>query len=67
MKMKNYIDLILFKRKDSIPPTHSHWMREDLKLEKIRHTIRGSFGTFYNIWQPFLTFFEGMEADNMAT
>ena len=61
--------LILFKWKDPIPPTHSHWIREvmcHLKLEKIRYTVRGSTETFYNIWQPFFTFVEGMEADNMT-
>lgn len=61
--------LILFKWKDPIPPTHSHWIREvmcHLKLEKIRYTVRGSTEKFYNIWQPFFTFVEGMEADNMT-
>lgn len=61
--------LILFKWKDPNPPTHHHWIREvmsHLKMEKIRHRVRGSTGTFYNIWQPFLTFVEGMEAGNMA-
>ncbi len=61
--------LILFKWKDPIPPIHSHWIREvmgHLKLEKIRHTIRGSIGTFYITWQPFLTFVKEMDAHNMT-
>lgn len=57
--------LILFKWKDPTPPTHTHWIRESmgqLKLEKIRHTIKGSTEKFYNIWQPFLTVIADMDA-----
>lgn len=60
--------LILFKWKDPIPPTYSHWIKEvmyHIKLEKIRYTVRGSTRKFFTIWQPFLTFFEDMESDSM--
>ena len=53
--------LILFKWKDSLPPTFSHWIKEImqyLKLEKIRYSLQGSVQRFYAIWQPFLTFVE---------
>lgn len=59
--------LILLTWKDSVPPLFNHWIREvmcHLRLEKIRYTIRGSTGTFYNIWQPFLSFVEDMDAEN---
>lgn len=45
--------------KDPIPLTHFNWIR-DLKLKKIRYTIRGS-----NFWQSFITFFEEIEASNV--
>uniref|UniRef100_A0AAR2M2X3 Reverse transcriptase zinc-binding domain-containing protein n=1 Tax=Pygocentrus nattereri TaxID=42514 RepID=A0AAR2M2X3_PYGNA len=62
--------LILFKWKDANPPTYNHWVREvlyHLKLEKIRYTLRGSTGKFFDIWQPFLSFVEDFEADSVLT
>lgn len=55
--------LILFKWKDPLPLRYGYWIINmyHLKLEKIRYSM-----TFYTIWQPFLTFVENMEADNIS-
>lgn len=37
-----------------------------IKSEKIRYTIRGSARKCYDIWEPFLTFVEDIDADNMV-
>ena len=61
--------LILFRWKDPFPPTYSHWIREImeyLKLEKIRYSLQGSVLKFYATWQPFLTFVDQMEAENVT-
>lgn len=53
--------LILLKWKDSMPPSVTHWIREvvsNLRLERIRYTIRGSEQKFVKVWKPFLTFFD---------
>lgn len=49
--------LILINWKSPTPPTHSSWINDIfhfIKLEKIRHTIKGSSDNFYKIWGPFL-------------
>lgn len=49
--------LILFKWKEAHPPTFTHWIRDILyflKLEKIKHSMRGSTKTFSELWNPFL-------------
>ena len=48
---------ILFKWKDSKPPTHNQWIRDmmqNIKLEKIRCTLNGSMNTFHKTWDPFI-------------
>ena len=52
--------LILFNWKSAMPPTHRRWVGDvmaHLKLEKLRHSTRGSTQRFYKIWQPFLDYF----------
>lgn len=52
--------LILCNWKSSIPPTHKRWVEDvmaHLKLEKLKHTLRGSTQRFYEVWQPFLNYF----------
>ena len=61
--------LILFKWKEPLPPTYSHWIREVMqfiKLERIRYSLRGSIAKFDTAWQPFLSFIESMEAETIA-
>ena len=61
--------LILFKWKESLPPTYPHWVREVMQfinLERIRYSVRGSISKFYTAWQPFLSFVESMEAETVA-
>lgn len=52
--------LILCNWKSDMPPTHRRWVEDvmaHLKLEKLKHTIRGSTQRFYTVWQPFLDYF----------
>ncbi len=52
--------LILCNWKSVRPPTHRHWVGDvmaHLKLEKLKHSIRGSTQRLYNVWQPFLNYF----------
>lgn len=61
--------LILFRRRDPLPPSFSHWIRgamQLLKLEKIRYSLSGSVLKFYATWQPFLAFVDQMEAENIT-
>ena len=61
--------LILFEWKDVLPPTYSQWIREvmsHIHLEKIRYPVKGSTRKFYVIWQPFISFVEGMAATNIS-
>lgn len=51
--------LILLKWKSTIPPSHTLWIKEifnNLKLEKIRHTVNGSSERFHKMWDPFLNY-----------
>ena len=53
--------LILFRWKDAHPPTFIHWVRDILyflKLEKIKHSLRGSIKTYHKMWNPFLDYIE---------
>ena len=53
--------LILLSWKKVAPPSHRHWVEEVmsyLKLERLKHTIRGSTQRYYTVWQPFLSYFE---------
>lgn len=48
--------LILLKWKDRKPPTPTQWIRDVLfflKLEKIKHSLRGSSSQFHKAWNPF--------------
>jgi len=53
--------LILLSWKKVAPPSHRRWVEEVmsyLKLERLKHTIRGSTQRYYTVWQPFLSYFE---------
>ena len=61
--------LILFRWKDPLPPTYSHWIREVMqfiKLERIRYSLRGSIEKFDIAWQPFMSFIESMKAETVT-
>lgn len=48
---------ILLQWKSPQPPSHTQWIKDALffvKLEKIKHSLRGSVVKFSNIWLPFL-------------
>ena len=48
--------LILTRWKSPTPPSHTMWIRDifnNLQLEKIRYTLRGSAGKFRSVWGPF--------------
>ena len=50
---------ILFKWKDSNPPTNNQWIRDvmlNIKLEKIRCTLNGSVNKFHKMWDPFIQY-----------
>ena len=50
--------LILLNWKDPHPPTFTHWIEDVLyflKLEKIKHSLRGSVKRFFELWNPFIT------------
>ena len=51
--------LVLIKWKDCRPPTFTHWVKDALyflKLEKIRHSLKGSANNYNKIWGPFLDY-----------
>ena len=53
--------LILMNWRGAVSPTTTHWIRDvllNLKLEKIRYTIRGSRSKFMQTWKPFFLFFD---------
>ena len=53
--------LILFSWKKVKAPSHKRWVEEvmsHLKLERLKHTARGSTQKYLKIWQPFLSYFE---------
>lgn len=51
--------LILLKWKDPHPPTFTHWIENVLyflKLEKIKHSLRGSTKRVFELWNPFINY-----------
>lgn len=61
--------LIPFSWNDPVSLIHPHWIKKIihyLKLEKISYSLQESVLRFYAIWQPFLTFLEQMEAENVS-
>ena len=49
--------LILLNWRLFRPPTHNRWIKEvldNLKLEKLRSSLKGSISTFLETWNPFL-------------
>lgn len=51
--------LILLNWKLPNSPSHSRWVREvlnNLKLEKLRLSLKGSVSSFHNTWDPFINF-----------
>ena len=55
--------LILFKWKHTSPPTHNRWIKEvlyNIKLEKLRFSIKGSAETFERTWNPLLLYLEAL-------
>lgn len=55
--------LILLRWKSSVPPSHALWIKSILnciKLEKIRHTLRGSLNKFYTMWAPFFSYVKSL-------
>lgn len=61
--------LILYKWKESLPPTYGHWIREvmcHIHPEKIRYTIRDSVGKFFATRQPLISFVDSMAATNIT-
>lgn len=55
--------LILLRWKHSVPPSHDQWVREvlyNLKLEKLRFSLKGSTSKFMETWRPFLSWAETM-------
>ena len=52
--------LIIVNWKSPNAPTHKHWFEEvlaHLKLEKLRYSSQGCTQKFYNVWQPFIDYF----------
>ncbi len=50
--------VVLLNWKSPQTPSHTRWLKDYLyfmKLEKIRHSLRGPNSTFNTIWKPFLT------------
>lgn len=55
--------LILLNWKVSHSPSHVRWLREvlyNLKIEKLRFSIRGSIKAFHTTWGPFLRYFDSL-------
>lgn len=53
--------LTLLRWKSNKPPSHSQWIESVmayLKLEKLKHSTRGSTKRFLKVWQPFLCYLE---------
>lgn len=53
--------LILLWWKSTLPPSHTMWVKEifnNLKLEKIWYTLKGSSRKFKEVWGPFLVYAE---------
>lgn len=51
--------LILMRWKSPIPPSHTLWLKEifnNLQLEKIRYTLKGSYKTFKKVWGSFFAY-----------
>ncbi len=58
---KRFTFLAFHEKFSFAPPSFSHWIREvlfNLRLEKIRYTIRGSEKIFSEVWRSFQTFFD---------
>lgn len=56
--------LILLNWKLPSPPLHSHWVREvlyNLKLERLRFTLKGSVKSFHVTWDPFLNHIHSLD------
>ena len=54
---------ILLNWKDKFPPNVQLWIKDllhHLTLENIHYSTRGCAQKFYDIWQPFLAYFEKM-------
>ena len=52
--------LILINWKQARPPTHSALLKDvmqHLQLEKIKYSLSGCEDKFYEIWQPFIDYF----------
>ena len=50
--------LILLNWKQDLPPSYDRWIREvlyNLKLERLRFSLRGSLRKFYKTWNPLLS------------
>lgn len=46
------------------PPSTSQWLNDVmffLKLEKIKYSLRSSTDTFVRKWQPFISYFNGLQ------
>uniref|UniRef100_A0AAR2KLP1 Reverse transcriptase domain-containing protein n=1 Tax=Pygocentrus nattereri TaxID=42514 RepID=A0AAR2KLP1_PYGNA len=55
---------LLLLWKSTKPPSISCWLRDVmlfLKLEKIRYTQRGCTDTFFQKWQPFISYFSNLK------
>ena len=53
--------LILFKWKHTSPPTYNRWIKEvlyNIKLEKLKFSLRDSIETFEKTWNPLLEHIE---------
>uniref|UniRef100_A0A8P4GNT1 Reverse transcriptase zinc-binding domain-containing protein n=1 Tax=Dicentrarchus labrax TaxID=13489 RepID=A0A8P4GNT1_DICLA len=56
--------LILLNWKQAFPPSHDRWIKEvlyNLKLERLRFSLRGSLKSFDRIWNPLLSIIESLD------
>lgn len=60
--------VILMHWKSPCPPFHTHLIKDALsfvKLEKIKHSLRGSNAKFSKIWLPFLEHVRSLQLDTV--
>ena len=56
--------LILLNWKHTLPPSHSRWVKEvlfNLKLERLRFSLKGSLRKFDKTWDPLLSIIDTLD------
>ena len=77
-KAKPLIDMCLLQAKrqialnwkNTIRPNIGQWLREmslSLSMERITYTVRGKYGTFKEVWGPFINYIENSDVGDIMS